>query len=208
MSKESLAKSGQILLQSDQSVSWSAKPHMAKTLTTSKEGKIQRLNCIKIALKIPEGSQLAFFLSSKQTNKSISSYCFALSCIEIQRLPWVFTFEIGETLRSFNIKWKSHSRFILNILASFKNESLPGRWRLGGQCGQGRATPPLPGPNGESVEMRRQVWEPGSRILSQTSFLDTHVPRHWPAHTWHVSHVMRYNLLCEARAGRKKLWGN
>ena len=191
MSKESQAKSGQILLQSDQSVRWSAKPHMVKTLTTSKEGKIQRLNCIKITLKIPEGSQLAFFLSSKQTNKSISSYCFALCCIEIQRLPWVFTFEIGETLRSFNIKWKSHSRFILNILASFKNEYLPGRWRLGGQA---RATPPLPGPTGESVELRRQVWEPGSRILSQTSSLDTHVPRLWPAHTRDTCHTWRFKI--------------
>ena len=59
------------------SVSWSAKPHMLKTLTTSKEGKIQRLNCIKITLKIPGESQLAFFWSSKQTNKGNSSYCFS-----------------------------------------------------------------------------------------------------------------------------------
>ena len=50
---------------------------MLKTLTTSKEGKIQRLNCIKITLKIPGESQLAFFWSSKQTNKGNSSYCFS-----------------------------------------------------------------------------------------------------------------------------------
>ena len=107
-------------------------PHMAKTLTSSEEGKIQRLNCIKITLKIPGESQLAFFSSSKQTNKSISSYCFSAFYWIRESEKIALSIDFGEKPKlKIGITLENHTN-IVYALASFKYKYLPGRWLLDG----------------------------------------------------------------------------
>ena len=91
---------------------------MLKTLTTSKEGKIQRLNCIKIFLKIPGESQLAFFRSSKQTNKGNSSYCFS-ALLKIAKI-----FPRDAIILGVTLALETH----INKLRNYNSNPLDGVW--------------------------------------------------------------------------------
>ena len=157
-----------------------AAPHMAKTLTSSEEGKIQRLNCIKITLKIPGESQLAFFSSSKQTNKSISSYCFSAFYWIRESEKIALSIDFGEKPKlKIGITLEIHTN-IVYVLASFKYKYLSGRWLLNGSSSTW--------PSGESG------WD--DRNGQEAESCHKPVPGHTcpcsdpPTHvTCHVSHV-------------------